>query len=162
MQSLLQAIARKPVLVIITVLALAGVFIGVMAENASLVTDLNAYMPSDHPAFIFSDEAEDMFGIEDAVLIAVEHPDTIYNPETLEKIKQITIGLSEQFSEIEDGSVTSLYTADNITGSDWGLEVEPFYSSIPESPQELEQLRLRVESNEMIYGRNVSEDGARP
>jgi predicted RND superfamily exporter protein len=160
MQSLLQSIARKPALVIIVVLALAGVFIGAMAENASLVTDLNAYMPSDHPAFIFSDEAEEMFGIEDAVLIAVEHPDTIYNPETLEKIKQITIGLSEQFSEIEDGSVTSLYTADNITGSDWGLEVEPFYSSVPETRMELEQLRLRVESNEMIYGRNVSEDGS--
>jgi hypothetical protein len=159
MQSFIQSAAKKPLLVILVILVLAGAFIGAMAEHASLETNLNAYMPSDHPAFVFSDEAEEMFGIEDAVLIAVEHPDSIYNFGTLEKIKQITLGLPEQFSEIEEGSVTSLYTADNITGSDWGLEVQPFYSSVPDSPQELEQLRARVESNEMIYGRNVSEDG---
>jgi len=159
MRKLLTRIAQKPLIVVIVILALTVLFIAAIAENAQLVTDLDKYMPSDHPAFVFSDDAEDLFGIEDAVLIAVEHPESIYNPGTLEKIKHITETLPEKFSAVEAGAVTSLYTADNITSSGWGLEVEPFYTSVPQTEQELQELQEKVESNEMIYGRNVSTDG---
>jgi predicted RND superfamily exporter protein len=159
MQSLLKTIAAHPLIFLIVLLALTGIFVTAIADNASLETNLDAYMPSDHPAFVFSDEAEELFGIEDAVLIAVEHPQSIYNPGSLEKIKGISTALVSQFEQIESGSVTSLYTADNISGSDWGLVVEPFYTSVPQSEEELARLRERVESNEMIYGRIVSQDG---
>ncbi|MGM0432818.1 MAG: efflux RND transporter permease subunit [Spirochaetota bacterium] len=152
-------LAKKPLLVLVVILAVSALFVWAMAQNASLETNLDAYMPSEHPTFQFSDEAEEIFGIEDAVLIALEHPETIYNPQTLEKIKQITIGLTEEFEEIALEDVTSLYTADNIIGSEWGLEVEPFYEEVPESPEALEELRAAVESNSLIYGRNVSTDG---
>ncbi len=154
-------LTQKPLLLIIAILAAAGIFIAAIADNAVLETDLNEYMPAKHPAFAFSDEAEALFGIEDSVLLAIEHPTTIFNPETLAKIEAISIDLPKAFEEIKKGSVTSLATADNITGSEWGLEVEPFFpNGIPQTDEELENLRAKVVSNEMVFSRVVSTDTA--
>ncbi|MCF7953102.1 MAG: MMPL family transporter [Spirochaetales bacterium] len=159
MKFIIHWLAKKPAVPVLGIIALTAVFIFALAGNASLETDLDTYMPSDHPAFVFSDEAEAQFGIEDSVLIVVEAPETIYKPGSLEKIRAITETLPERFSAFEEGSITSLYTADNITSSGWGLEVEPFYIDIPETSEELRALQEAVEGNEMIYGRNISKDG---
>jgi len=156
---LIRRIAEKPLLIIVVLILATTIFIVAILNNASLETDLNAYMPSTHPAFQFSDEAEQVFGIQNSILLAVEHPETIFNEGTLTKLVQITEELPELFPEIAEGGVTSLATADNITGSDWGLEVESFFShGIPTTPTALAEMREKVVSNEMIYGRNVSRD----
>jgi hydrophobe/amphiphile efflux-3 (HAE3) family protein len=155
----IRTIAEKPIIILLIILILTGIGIGAIAKNAKLETDLNEYMPSTHPAFAFSDEAEALFGIEDMILIAIEHPVSIFNEGTLTKIRDITMDLPQSFPEISEGTVTSLYTADNITGSDWGLEVESFYSDgVPNTAEELQEMQDKVVSNEMIYGRNVSKD----
>lgn len=151
-------IAKKPLLIVLFILGVSIVLISSIAQNASLETDLDEYMPATHPAFVFSDQAEEMFSIKDSVLIAIEHPDTIFNAGTLEKIKTITEELPGLFPEVYAGGITSLYTADNITGTDGDLEVEPFYEEIPRTAEELLALQRRVESNEMVFGRNVSLD----
>lgn len=156
---IIRKIAEKPIVILFIILVLTGIGIGAIVQNAKLETDLNEYMPSTHPAFAFSDEAEALFGIEDMILIAIEHPVSIFNEGTLTKIRDITMDLPQSFPEISEGAVTSLYTADNITGSDWGLEVESFYSDgVPNTAEELQGMQDKVVSNEMIYGRNVSKD----
>lgn len=156
---IIRTIAKKPLAIMAIILALTATSIVAIAQNAQLETDLNEYMPSDHPAFAFSDESETLFGIEDKILIAIEHPETIFNAGTLTKIRDITLDLPRTFREISEGNVTSLYTADNITSSDWGLEVGSFYGDgVPETDEEIARMRQAVTSNEMIYGRNVSKD----
>lgn len=156
---IIRRIAEKPALIIITTIVITAIFIAAITSQATLETDLDAYMPSTHPAFAFSDEAEELFGIQDSILIAIEHPESIFNAETLQKIADISEGLPQEFPEIAEGSVTSLYTADNITGSDWGLEVSSFFADgIPSDEAALQDLHDQVVSNEMIYGRNVSKD----
>src|SRR6056297_2165229 len=103
MNNLYQNIAKKTVLIILVIIALTGLFVYGIARNAEIVTDLDEYMPSDHPAFVFSDQAEEQFGIHDNILLAIEHPNSIYNPGTLEKIKEISRQLPERFEEIKDG-----------------------------------------------------------
>jgi hydrophobe/amphiphile efflux-3 (HAE3) family protein len=155
----IQKFVEKPLVVILIIILSMAVGIFAIASNAKLETNLNNYMPSSHPAFAYSDEIEALFGIEEMILIAIEHPTTIFNESSLTKIRDITVDLPNQFSEIEEDSITSLYTADNIVGSDWGLEVESFYGdSIPSTAEELESLKEKVTSNEMVYGRNVSKD----
>jgi len=155
----IQKVVEKPLMVIIIIILSLAIGIFAIASNASLETNLNKYMPSTHPAFVYSDEIEELFGIEDMIVIALEHPTSIYNESTLTKIRDITLNIPIQFSEIEEDSITSLYTADNIVGSSWGLEVEPFYTyDVPTAQQELQSLKEKVVSNEMIYGRNVSID----
>jgi predicted RND superfamily exporter protein len=155
----LLALAKKPLVILISIIALTFWFVSAMASNAQLETDLNKYMPATHPAFVFSDQAEDLFGIQDSVLIVIEHPTTIFNQTTLDKIKEISEALESNFPQIEKGGVTSLYTADNIASDEWGLTVEPFYTEVPTTPGELQEIKEKVESNEMVFGRNVSLDG---
>ena len=150
--------AKKPVLILVLLIALLSLFVFGIATNGKLVTDLNKYMPSTHPAFMASDAAEELFNIQDSILLVIEHPTSIYNPQTLEKIKKITEELPQKFEEIAEGKVTSLATADNITSFDGDMEVQPFYTDVPTTEEELASLEASVKANSMINGRNVSLD----
>src|SRR6056297_159660 len=160
MKNMYQKIAKKPALVMLVIIGITSLFIYGIGQNARIETDLDEYMPSDHPAFVFSDEAEEQFGIKDNVLLAIEHPESIYNPGTLEKIKSISEELPERFDDIEEDNITSLYTAENVTADEWGLTVESFYEEVPQSSSQIRKLQSAVESNEMIHGRIVSTDGS--
>ncbi|MBN2509487.1 MAG: MMPL family transporter [Spirochaetales bacterium] len=158
MNNILDTAARKPLLLLVAVISLGAVFVAAIGRNARLETDLDKYMPGNHPAFVFSDEAEDLFGIEDGVLFVIEHPHTIFNPASLEKIRDITEALPREFDEIDSGDITSLFTAENISADEWGLTVESFYSDIPQSGESLAALKSAVEGNSMVHGRIVSLD----
>ena len=64
--------AKKPILILVVLVTLLSLFVFGIATNAKLVTDLNKYMPSTHPAFMASDEAEELFNIQDSILLVVE------------------------------------------------------------------------------------------
>ena len=141
---------------IILILTIASIYS--IKKNVYIETDLDKYMPKDHPAFIYSDKAEEMFDIRDAIMIAIENDKGIYNYNTLKKIKSLTKDL-QKLDEIEDkDDILSLYTADNIIANEEGLEIERFYKNVPKSKEKLDQLRKNVRTNEMIYKRLVSED----
>ncbi|MCF7916093.1 MAG: MMPL family transporter [Spirochaetaceae bacterium] len=160
MNKMYQKIAQKPALVMLVIIGLTSLFIYGIGQNARIETDLDEYMPSDHPAFVFSDKAEEQFGIKDNVLLAIEHPESIFNPGTLEKIKSISEELPEQFDDIDEDDITSLYTAENITADEWSLIVESFYEEVPQSNAQIKKLQSAVEGNDMIHGRIVSTDGS--
>lgn len=149
--------ARRPLWVIGIAVALTLVSGFVIKAHMRMETNLDAYMPRTHPAFIFSDEADERFNIRDAILIAVEHPDSVYNPGTLSKIAQIEDALVA-FDEIEAADVTSLHTADNILGTADGLDVRKFYIDAPADAAASEAIRDRVRGNDMVNGRLVSAD----
>jgi uncharacterized protein len=144
-------------LTLISVVLLSAWFLGAILKNARMETNLDEYMPSQHPAFIYSDMAEEWFNIKDGILIAIENRSGIYNPQTLEMIRDITESLQDM-DEFEKNDVMLLYSADNITGDEWGLDVRAFYTRIPTSSERLEDLRNEVRTNDMVYGRFVSED----
>jgi len=147
----------RSVAALVMILIVTAFFFDRMVENSRMETDLDEYMPYDHPAFVFSDQAEDIFNIKDGILIAVENKGGIYNPATLKKIKDLTREL-QQMKEINKDDVTSLYTAENIIGTEEGLDVKDFYSTIPKTEEALQKLRDDVRNNEMVYKRIVSEN----
>ena len=145
----------------LTMIILGGItvfFFSQMKQNSKMETNLDKYMPQDNPAFIYSDSAESWFNIKDGIIIAIENKNGIYNSATLDTLKQLTKRF-QKFKEIDKNDVTSLYTADNIVGSEMGMEVNRFYRRVPTSPEALDSLKEAVESNEMVQGRLVSNDG---
>jgi len=142
-------------LVILLIVVITGVFVTAMKSNTRMETDLDKYMPQKHPAFVYSNDAEDLFGIKDGIIVAIENKDGIYNEGTLQKIKDLTKEI-QAMEGIEKSDVTSLYTADNIIGSEYGMEVNAFYKRVPTSEAKLQQIRDDVKANDMIYGRLVS------
>lgn len=156
-QNLLKRLRVYSWMFLIVVIAISVWFIAELAGNARMETDLDKYMPQDHPAFVYSDQAEEWFNIKDGILIAVEHPEGIYNTATLDKIRAMTKALQEM-PGIQPQDVTSLYTADNIVGSEDGLDVKAFYKRSPKDEESLAALKMQVRSNDMVYKRIVSED----
>lgn len=145
-------------------LILAFIVIGTLVNlysiktNFSLETNLSTYMPKEHPAFVYSDKAEELFDIRDAILIAIENKDGIYNTSTFSKIKKLTKEIQKLEVVAYKDDVLSLYTADNIKGSEEGLEIEEFFKRIPKDVATFNTIKLGVRSNEMVYRRLVSED----
>ncbi|MFA5447818.1 MAG: MMPL family transporter [Sphaerochaeta sp.] len=149
-------LSKKPYLLFVLLLLLAVIFGFSIANSASLETNLSEYMPKTHPAFIFSDEAEELFGIGDSILIVLEDPSGIYNANTIGTIDAMTNTLLTEFPAIAD--VSSLTTADNIKSDDGMLEIEPFYTGETDELA-LTKLKESVAANPMIHGRIVSKDG---
>ena len=138
--------------VIMAVVTLVSVlFLLKMKQNTRMETNLDKYMPQDHPAFVYSNKAEKWFDIKDGIIVAIENKNGIYNPKTLTIVKSLTKKLMK-FPQIEKNDVTSLYTADNIVGSEDGMDVRRFFKRVPKTPEKLTKLRESVRKNSMIYG----------
>lgn len=158
MSTFLTKISRYPWLSLSLILVITIMLFMAMKRRSRMETDLDEYMPKNHPAFRYSDKAEEWFDIKDGIIIAIEAPHGIYNPRTLTKIRDLTRKF-QQLPDIDKNDVTSLYTADNIIASEYGMDVVPFFETIPSTDTELNALKNSVESNEMVHGRLVSEDG---
>ncbi len=157
MLNYLEKLLKHPILVMVVFIAMTAFFVLELKDNTRMETDLDKYMPQDHPAFIYSDQAEEWFDIKDGIIIAIENTDGIYNTGTLTKIKQLTKDL-QKMDEIEKRDVTSLYTADNIVGTEDGMDVKAFYKRVPKTQEKLDDLKEKVYTNEMVHGRLVSEN----
>ena len=107
MEKLLNKLLRFPKITMLVLLIISVVFFMIMKKNSRMETDLDEYMPQDHPAFVYSGQAEEIFNINDGIIIAIENPDGIYQAETLQKVKDLTRQLGKM-KEIEKSDVTSL------------------------------------------------------
>jgi predicted RND superfamily exporter protein len=141
----------------VVIIAISAFFIFEMKQNTEMETNLDKYMPQDHPAFIYSDKAESWFNIQDGIIVAIENKNGVFNSETLDTLKQLTKRF-QKFDEINKDDVTSLYTADNIVGTEDGMDVKRFFKRVPKSEEKLKKLQESVRKNEMIFGRLVSEN----
>ena len=157
MENLLKKLLKASWITLVVTILISVLFFKVMKDNSTMETDLDKYMPQDHPAFVFSDQAEEWFGINDGIIMAIENQSGIFNTETLDTLKQLTRRI-QKMPQIEKADVTSLYTADNIVGTEEGLDVKAFYKRTPETEGKLNTLKENVRNNEMIYGRLVSTD----
>lgn len=157
MKGIMKFIVKHPALILTVLLAITVFFFLEMKENTRMETDLDEYMPKEHPAFVYSDSAEAIFNIKDGVIFAIENKSGIYNQETLGKIKSLTRELQKS-PKINKDDVNSLYIADNIIGTVDGLEVETFYEEVPGTEEKIKQIQKNVRDNDMVYERIVSED----
>lgn len=148
---------RYPKTTLLILLILTVAFFLKMQANSRMETNLDEYMPKDHPAFVYSELAEEKYGIKDGIIIAIENPEGIYTPGTLKKIKDLSIQLGKM-PEIDKADIMSLYTADNITGSEFGLDVRAFYNKVPSDSADLAAIQTDVRGNDMILGKAVSKD----
>ena len=157
MEKILKKSLNLPWLSIAITLIMSVAFFYFMSQNSKMETNLDKYMPQDHPAFIYSDQAEEWFGINDGIIVALENKNGIYNTATIDTLKQLTKVL-QKMDEIEKADVTSLYTADNIVGDEEGMDVKSFFKRVPKTEEKLKELQQNVRNNEMVYGRLVSTD----
>src|SRR6056297_1825466 len=150
-------VLKKPIITLLILMAITAFFAYQIYDKARIETNLEEYMPDSHPAFVKSDQYEDIFDINDSVVIAIENSNSIYNKETLKQIKEMENKLAG-LEEINEDEIRSLTNVDNIEGSEMGLEIKPFFNDVPESQPRFDRLKKQVQDNNMVSGRLVSEN----
>ncbi|HDS09828.1 MAG TPA: hypothetical protein ENN73_06315, partial [Firmicutes bacterium] len=65
-------------ILILAILVVSAKFASEIKQNARMETRLENYMPEKHPAFVYSDKAEEWFNIKDSVIFAIHNEAGIY------------------------------------------------------------------------------------
>ncbi len=115
---------------------------------------IKSQFPHDFPARLELDALEDQFGGSEIVLLGVQAK-SVYHRDVLEVIQRLTDEI-EEFEGIDD--VMSLFTANDIIGTEEGMEVSDLIETFPETDAEVEALRKRMRANPMFWNNIVSED----
>lgn len=121
-------------------------------------------LPRDMPARINLDAIEELFGGTSMIMVVVSAPPPaeptaearadILAPDTLRRVRK----LSRKIERIKGvDRVLSLFTTKDIRAESGDMVVESAVLHIPENDAEREELRARLEDNDMIYGNVVSE-----
>ena len=136
---------------IITILLASGI------RNIRMEEDIKEMLPKDLPARLALNELEDIFGGSDVLVVAISNEEqTIFNRGTLAKIIEITDSLDAIPGVIR---VTSLATVKHIKGEEWGMEVTPFLEELPETEEDIINLKKIFYDDSLYVGTMVSQDG---
>jgi len=134
----------------------AAVFIPTLEKD----TRSDAFMPADHPALVYRNKVEEIFGLKDPMVIAVvnEGEKGVFNPHTLELVEWLTQRV-EEVDNIDPERVTSLATENDIIGTQDGMLVEEFFETPPATQQQADQIREAVMDFPLYLGSLVSREG---
>ena len=124
-------------------------------------TRSDAFMPPDHPALVYQQKSEEIFGLKDPMVIAItsEHASGVFTPQTLKLVDQLTEQI-KNINNIDADRVTSLATENDIIGTVDGMEVEAFFESPPVSQQQADAVRTAVMDFPLYMGSLVARDGS--
>lgn len=154
-------ILRAPAAVIIGCI-IVTVFLGMQLPTLRWETDARVYMPKGHPAILFDEKAEHIFGAKDAVIVVIENDDTVFNAETLARIARVTEKIAALPGVVANRliDVTSVSTASVFEGDDESIGARRLMPHVPTTPDEIAKLKRDVFSNpDLFVGNIVSPDG---
>jgi len=137
------------------------VFFGYNALKIAIYTDITDLLPHKHPYVQLNEEFKSVFGGSNIVNIAVRvKKGDIFSPEVLGKVKRITDELIF-FPYVDRYKVYSIAhrKIKNILITEWGLAFPPLmWPNVPQSQEEMEELKRNIFTNDTIYGTYVSYD----
>ena len=71
MKKLTTIVIKKSKIILLFIVVLTGLAIFSIKNNVAVETNLEKYMPETHPAFVYSDKAEELFDIRDGIIVAI-------------------------------------------------------------------------------------------
>ncbi len=142
------------------VLLLAATFLAAPGLlRLELRTDGHALVPPADPVVHFDAEVREHFHLRDPIVVFIEtrHPEGIYNPATLERVRELTDALS-RIEGIEPERLMSLATEHRNRVYPGTLNFRPFLDPFPETPRLMEQLRTDIDAADILTGTLVTAD----
>ncbi len=153
------AITRYPRALLVASIA---VLLVLAAGLSQLVKDtsVKAFIPPDHPSLVADAVVEEVFGISDALAVAVvfEGGDGVFTPEALDLIARLTAEL-ERLPNVRRGRVSSLATESSIRGEAGAVLVDPYIDAAGMDPAAARDSLLRWRSMPPHRDSLVSADG---
>jgi hypothetical protein len=156
MERMFKAVLKIKWVIIFLVFAITA-FFAYQIPKIRINSDVVSSLPDNDPDAVLLKKIGAQFGGNRMGMIILES-DSLFTPEVLEHVKQIT----DSVKEIEGiSSVTSLTNAMDIKEGEYGMEIGKLVdeNDMPDSPEEFSKLKERVLSKDMYRGSIVSEDG---
>jgi len=139
---------------IIVILGLT-VFFGSQMPKVTIDNSIDNMLPAEHPAKKLYDRVDETFGGSDILVVALKS-DSLFTRKTLQQIYD----LSYDFQMVEGvDDVMSMATGKEMTGTDYGLEVNDLMNEVPSTPDDITKFKQTVLNNEMYEGTIISENG---
>ncbi|HHU47778.1 MAG TPA: RND family transporter [Bacteroidales bacterium] len=156
MKKTLSYIIKFRTLILLTILAITLVM-GWQMKNLKINSDIISSLPDDDPAAVLYKEIGEKYQ-GSTIGIIIVNSENLYSAQTIADVATIT-DIVQSTKGVE--SVTSLANIINIKTDEYGLEVGNLVDiyALPETEEELMNLKNEVESNEMYKGVIVSNDG---
>lgn len=120
----------------------------------------DAFIAPDNPALLYREKVKQQFGLADPLVIALVHekPDGIYQVPVLQLVDQLSEAVS-RIDNVDPERILSLATENNITGTDEGLDVDPFFKPYPSEKSDGERIKRAIEDFPLYQGKLVARDG---
>jgi len=148
-----------------SIIAITVVVTLLLASQLSSIrweTDARVYLPKGHPAILYDEKVDGIFGVRDTVIIGIVNDQTIFNKDSLARIQRITqkIASLDGVMAVRDIDVISLSTATFFAGSETEIGAIPIMDKLPENQQDIDEIKRRVFDNaDLFVGNIVSTDG---
>jgi len=153
MNKLADRIVRFRWLIIFAFIAVTLLF-GSQIRRAEIESDMKAMLPEDMESRVNTDKIDELFGGTDMLMVIIR-TDDVLNPETLERVRNI----SKQMKRIKGvDKVLSLFELKSIKGEEGAMIVNPAVKGIPGTDEQKEKLRKEIMENDIVYGSVVSKD----
>ena len=135
--------------------------LGYSATQIEVKTVFQDLLPSNHDYVKVHDEFKDTFGGSNLVTIMLEVEDgDIFNTEVLALVDEITRDL-QRVSAVNPFQIVSLASKKlkEVRASTDGIETLPLmWPNVPQTEEEMQELKEKVLRNSLVYGPYVSED----
>jgi predicted RND superfamily exporter protein len=127
-------------------------------------SDWTQWIPVGDDALTNLEGLEEVFGSSYLVRILIvrdDHPDGIYNPQTLGLIAEITewVRSRPELETAANADLRSLSSVNRIRGDESGLIVEPFMETPPKTRAEALAVREAIETDGIYHGLVAAYDG---
>lgn len=125
-----------------------------------LRTDGHALVPRRDPAVVYDREVRAAFGVRDPVVavIRTDHPDGVFNPGTLRRVRDLTAAL-QGLEGVDAADLLSLATEHTFRFQPGSLRLRTFLEPLPRTPGQIAQLRDDLRRIGLYDGVLVSADG---
>jgi predicted RND superfamily exporter protein len=156
-------IVDRPIVTLLLILAVTTT-LGLQLPKLYSDTDFMNFIPHGDPARANNDLLEKTFGssyLTKIIIMRDDHPDGVFNPESLALIQEITDWLSTrpEFETATNADLRSLSTLNDIRGDEDGMVVSPFMEEVPSDRSGALAVRDRIANNENYSGLLASQDG---
>ena len=156
-------IVDRPIATLLLIVAITTIS-GMQLPKLYSDTDSMNFIPHGDPARTNNDLLETTFGssyLTKIIVMRDDHPDGIFNPESLAVIQEITDWLATrpEFETATNADLRSLTTLNDIRGDGDGMVVSPFMEEVPSDRPGALAIRERIASNENYRGLLASQDG---
>jgi len=123
-------------------------------------TRSDAFLAKDNPALVYKDKVKEIFGLADPIVIALvnESEAGVFNPSSLQLLDWLSQELAEN-EFIDPERITSLATENNITGTDEGMAVDPFFDHYPNTQEQARAIFSAVKDFPLYMGSLVADNG---